>query len=176
MERRNLQCLIFLAVILVACGGESSDEVAAARTPPQYEGAIEMERGEFFTTDLGHRVTVHQVEHRVSGTEGGRELTGFAAEVEFCAGETPATVSSSFQLFTENVAEWMGEMEILHGINGTASVGLKEPLLSPNIEAGDCSRGWVDFLNVYGDHGEPAKLGFRETSDVADVVWPVSEN
>ena len=70
-----------------------------------------------------------------------------------------------------------GTMSVMHSSAPPTNVGLKEPTLEDGVlQSAECARGWVDYLNVYGDHGEPTKLGFLDESQQAtQASWPAEE-
>ena len=169
--------LTALALLTIAC---DSDRTATGddQSPPPYQGATELAFGEYHTFGDGHRVTVHAVEHRVRGMAGDEETTGLGAEVEICAGETPSESSYwRLFLFQEAPFDMQGTMSVMHSSGPPTNRGLKEPTLEEGVlQPGECARGWVDYVNVYGDHGKPTKLGFLDESEQdTQAIWPAAE-
>lgn len=167
-----------LVLAIVACGPQGDADGAAANPPP-YAGAAELELGESHEFSGGHSVTVHAVEHRFKGTFSDKEMLLLAAEVEFCAGATPLVPPSQYLLlFQESPFDMQGTMMVMHSSGPPASLGgLKQPALddATEVQPGECVRGWVEYLNVYDEHGKPTKLGFGEDSASTAVIWPVAE-
>ena len=168
-----------LAVTCAACGG-AAGEATADVNPPPYAGVAELQPGQFHTFGDGHRVTVHTVAHRQRTVLDGKELMGLATEVEVCAGTTgyESAPTASWILFSEIPFEMQGTVGIVHSGAAPMKVGLKAPSLlqkmSQELAPGECVRGWLDFLNIYGDYGEPTKLGFQQEGKQynVEVVWP----
>lgn len=176
--RTRVVGMLLLSGVWMACSSEANDP-GTEEVPPPYASADELSLGEAHTFGAGHRVAVHDLAHRQTGTSGDEEVTGLAAEVEMCAGEDSLEVNPfAMRLFTETPFDMQGTPTVMHGRSGAAMTGLKEPLLEQNqtLSAGECARGWVDFFNVYDDHGTPTRVGFVASgTDEAAAVWPASE-
>lgn len=169
-----------LMVVMLAAGcGQVGD--ALAENPPPYQGAAELELGEFLTFGEGHRLTIHEVVHRQTAMVDGTEMTGLAAEVEVCAGEGEVQPNQlALRFFAETPSEWQGRTEILHATIGPNNVGLRKPKLIDvgTLSSGECGRGWIDTMNVQRDRGaEPTRIGFQVEpgSETYAAVWPAEE-
>ena len=185
MPRRSAIPTVLLTAALVACGGDGGD--ASPDAPPApWAGATELGSGESHTWGEGHRVTVHQIAHRAAGTHMGQEVTGLAAEVELCAGDSGISGGDAgvWRLYLEREVDWQGQPMTQHSTGSPSMLGLREPLwelhdASAELAAGACARGWIDFVNVYDEQGAPTRLGFSERwvegDSGADVVWSAGE-
>lgn len=166
-------------LVLAACGGEGEEQAAQAANPAPWQGAHELQLGEAHRFGDGHTVSYRQVEHHVELPMFDAGQLGLVAEIEVCAGQASLEFAPySTKLFSETSIDMQGETMTMHGENATAQLGLREPELGMvALEPGACARGWVDFINIYGELGEPTVLGFTEPgSDArADAVWQVPE-
>ena len=177
MKNGALRAFLTTAVVLFVFAGCTPSD-GSAEQPPPWVGGTEMEMGALHEYGEGHRVGVHEVSHRVSGTVGGDEVVALAAEVEFCAGGSATEVEPHrLFLFQETEFDMQGETRIMNSSGPPALVDLVDsPLPEEPLEAGECARGWVEFLNVYDDHGTPTKLAFMsEDQQTALAIWPAAE-
>lgn len=174
---RMLGTAALAATLLTGCNASAENESTVNQQPPPWSGTPELQLSEFQTLDDGSRITVHQISHRATTMHMDQESTGLAAEIEFCAGGQAAD-PGRLSLLSESLADWQGTSVTMYGQGGVAMIGLEEPRinLSSDVQSGECERGWIDFLNIYGEHGDPIAIGYdHEADDVYEAMWPAKE-
>ena len=178
--KTRLHGTIVLAVIATACTSESKEGTDLGAPPLPYAGAVELQLGQYHTFGTNHRTAVHEVAHRQEGVWNGNDYMGLAAEVEICAGDSEFEFNplASLRLFQEVAFDMQGTRGIMYSESSPNNLGLKQPRIqehdSQTLKPGTCARGWVDFINVYGEHGKPMRLGFKKAGNEYNVeaVWP----
>ena len=182
--------VLFISLTTFGCGGQDD---TAGGIPAPYDKAAEFALGDAYQEKAGTRVTVHQIAHRQTlgleswhaqkAAERGEKIIGLAAEVEVCAADDNSSPEQlphgAFRLYA--ISEFrMGERSemLIHGV-APADLGMKEPLLRKvALDGGGCKTGWVDFVNIYGEHGDPTKLGYLEdplNEHAVQAVWLAGE-
>ena len=184
--------VIVVGSALAGCKDESRIE-ATTSLPPPHAGAVELGLGETYQGKNGQRITVFQIAHRQTlpeenwqaqqAAEREEKLTGLAAEVQFCnlskSNNPEPSALSTFRLIQESEFSMNGKSIVTFNVSGQANLGMKTPLLeNAPLDDQGCRKGWIDFINVYDEHGKPLKLGYLEdftNPDSFAVVWPAGE-